>query len=61
MDYYIKFQNFIDGQLEILNGDSIQEVSSWFFEQTATKFLENPLNVQNLTDQFHSFEGGLNL
>ncbi len=61
VDYYVKFHNFIDGRLEVLNGNSIQEVSSWFFEQTATKFLENPRNAQHLTDQFQSFERRLNL
>ena len=56
VDYYIQFQEFIKDQLDILNGKSIQEISSWFFEQTASGFLQDQHKVEHLTHLYHSFQ-----
>ncbi|MHA1975897.1 MAG: B12-binding domain-containing radical SAM protein [Candidatus Hodarchaeales archaeon] len=59
VDYYIQFQEFLTEQLDILGGKSIQEISSWFFEQTATNFLQDQQKVEQLTHLVHSFETGV--
>ena len=59
VDYYIQFQEFIKDQLDILDGKAIQEISSWFFEQTATGFLEDDHKVNQLTHLYHSFQAGV--
>ena len=59
VDYYIQFQEFIKDQLDILDGKSIQEISSWFFEQTASGFLQDQHKVEHLTHLYHSFKAGV--
>jgi len=59
VDYNIQFQEFIKDQLDILDGKAIQEISSWFFEQTATGFLQDEHKVEQLTHLYHSFQTGV--
>ncbi|MHA2175819.1 MAG: B12-binding domain-containing radical SAM protein [Candidatus Hodarchaeales archaeon] len=59
VDYYIQFQEFIKDQLDVLDGKTIQEISSWFFEQTASAFLQDQHNVKQLTHLYHSFQTGV--
>ena len=59
VDYYIQFQDFLTGHLDVLDGKSIQDISSWFFEQTATHFLQDQQKVDQLTHLYHSFETGV--
>jgi radical SAM superfamily enzyme YgiQ (UPF0313 family) len=59
VDYYIRFQEFLKDQLDVLVGKSIRDISSWFFEQTATEFLQDQQKVEQLTHLYHSFETGV--
>ncbi len=59
VDYYIQFQTFLKDQLDVLDGKSIQDLTSWFFEQTASEFLQDQHKVEQLTHLYHSFETGV--
>ncbi|MHA2244740.1 MAG: B12-binding domain-containing radical SAM protein [Candidatus Hodarchaeales archaeon] len=52
---YQDFNSYVDGKLDILGGDQIQNVTSWFFEQKATRFLEDTTNKDHLNQLFDSF------
>jgi radical SAM superfamily enzyme YgiQ (UPF0313 family) len=59
IDVYQEFNLYIDGKIDILDGDQIQNVTSWFFEQKAGKFLEDTSNKTQLNLLLNSFvEGG---
>lgn len=48
IDVYLDFHQFLDGKLDILEGDQIQNVTSWFFEQKATNLLKDSANKNHL-------------
>ncbi|MHA2109328.1 MAG: B12-binding domain-containing radical SAM protein [Candidatus Hodarchaeales archaeon] len=56
VDYYVRFLEFLQGQFDILGGKSIQDISSWFFEQKVSDFLEDPTNTDQLAHLYLSFK-----
>lgn len=60
IDVYLDFNNSFDGKLELLEGTHIQNVSSWFFEQKATEFLQQTSNIVQLNQIFDSFVERMN-
>ena len=56
---YEQFVAYLDGKLDTLSGKSIEEVSSWFFEQYAAKFLEDSQNIQSLQSLYSSFRDSI--
>ncbi|UCE14249.1 MAG: B12-binding domain-containing radical SAM protein, partial [Candidatus Heimdallarchaeota archaeon] len=48
VDIYCDFHLFLNKELDILEGNQIQNVTSWFFEQKATNFLKDPSNKYRL-------------
>ncbi|MHA1944630.1 MAG: B12-binding domain-containing radical SAM protein [Candidatus Hodarchaeales archaeon] len=59
VDYYIQFQEFIEGQIDLMDGKAIQDISSWFFEQTATNFLQDQQKVSQLNNLYFSYQTGV--
>ncbi|MFW9903819.1 MAG: radical SAM protein, partial [Candidatus Thorarchaeota archaeon] len=55
VDFYLDFYQFLDGKMDILEGEQIQNVTSWFFEQKATNFLAHPKNKNQLNLFLNSF------
>ena len=60
IDVYLDLNNSLDGKLEFLEGTHIQNVSSWFFEQKATDFLQQPSNIAQLNNLCDSFVERMN-
>ena len=60
IDVYLDFKTFLDGKLELLVDEQIQNVSSWFFEQKATEFLTHPSNSDQLIQFFDTYKEKMN-
>jgi len=56
VDFYERFVNFISGKIDTLSGKRIHDVSSWFFEQYATNFIEENQNVMDLLSLYETFK-----
>lgn len=56
VDFYTRFIEFIDGKLDTLLGKTIQDLSSWFFEQLANDFLKNPQNTIRLESLYNAYK-----
>ncbi|MFQ6123452.1 MAG: B12-binding domain-containing radical SAM protein [Candidatus Heimdallarchaeota archaeon] len=56
VDFYSRFVEFIDGKLDTLLGKTIQDISSWFFEQLANDFLKDPRNIIRLESLYKTFK-----
>lgn len=60
IDLYLDFNNFLKSKMELLEGGGqIQNVSSWFFEQKVTEFLQIPMKQNQLVHNFESFVEGM--
>ncbi|MHA2296521.1 MAG: B12-binding domain-containing radical SAM protein [Candidatus Hodarchaeales archaeon] len=54
VDSYLEFNEFLDGKLDTLAGNQIENVTSWFFEQKANEFIKDTQNIERL-NQFYCF------
>ena len=56
VDVYLQFIEFIKGKVDLLNGKSINQVTSWKFEAEVTEFVKNHENLNRLTELFGYFK-----
>ncbi|MHA2065926.1 MAG: hypothetical protein ACXABY_16265, partial [Candidatus Thorarchaeota archaeon] len=55
VDYYCKFEAFVNGNVDYLLGRDIQNVTSWFFEAIAQEFLSDARRVELLQNKYDQF------
>ncbi|MFW9861583.1 MAG: B12-binding domain-containing radical SAM protein [Candidatus Thorarchaeota archaeon] len=55
VDYYSRFEAFVNGKIDYLAGRAIQNVTSWFFEAIAKEFLSDSSSVEIIQDLYHQF------
>ncbi|MHA1963235.1 MAG: B12-binding domain-containing radical SAM protein [Candidatus Thorarchaeota archaeon] len=55
VDYYSKFEAFVNGEVDYLLGRDIQDVTSWFFEAIAQEFMSDTGRTEQLQNLYHQF------
>ncbi len=55
VDYYSKFEVFLNGRVDYLVGRNIQDVTSWFFEAIAQEFMSDTCRVEQMQNLYQEF------
>ena len=56
VDLYRNFVNYLEGKVDLLNGNRIDEVTSWKFEECVNEFVKNLGNLKQLQGLFEAFK-----
>lgn len=55
VDYYTRFEAYLNGRVDYLVGRDIQDVTSWFFEAIAQEFMSDTSRVEQLQNLYQQF------
>ena len=55
VDYYTRFEAYLNSRVDYLVGRDIQDVTSWFFEAIAQEFMSDTSRVEQLQNLYQQF------
>ncbi|MHA2153352.1 MAG: hypothetical protein ACXAAQ_15365, partial [Candidatus Thorarchaeota archaeon] len=55
VDYYTRFEEYLNGRVDYLVGRDIRDVTSWFFEAIAQEFMSETGRVEQIQNLYQQF------